>query len=99
MDKTGLFDGCQGRVLRQTEQATPNFGRDPIELDQGIDPQLAQLMTANSVTEDEVKAVVIEKGFMPAAVALKDYPADLVQGGLVAQWANIFAQITAKRGF
>ena len=68
-------------------------------IDPGIDPQLAQLMTANGVTEDEVKAVVVEKGFMPAEVAVKDYPSDLVQGGLVAQWANIFAQITAKRGF
>lgn len=78
---------------------TPDFGRDPIVLDPGIDLQLAQLMTANGVTEDEVKAVVVEKGFMPAEVAVKDYPSDLVQGGLVAQWANIFAQITAKRGF
>lgn len=78
---------------------TPNFGRDPIVIDPGIDPQLAQLMTANGVTEDEVKAVVVEKGFMPAEVAVKDYPSDLVQGGLVAQWANIFAQITAKRAY
>lgn len=78
---------------------TPDFGRDPIVIDPGIDPQLAQLMTANGVTEDEVKAVVVEKGFMPAEVSVKDYPSDLVQGGLVAQWANIFAQITAKRGF
>lgn len=83
----------------QPAAAAPNFGRDSIVLDPGIDPQLAQLMTANSVTEDEVKAVVVEKGFMPAEVAVKDYPSDLVQGGLVAQWANIFAQITAKRGF
>ena len=83
----------------QPEQSAPNFGRDPIALDPGIDPQLAQLMTANSVTEDEVKAVVVEKGFMPPEVAVKDYPTDLVQGGLVAQWANIFAQITAKRAY
>ncbi len=82
-----------------SEIQTPNFGRDPIVLDPGIDPQLAQLMTANGVTEDEVKAVVVEKGFMPAEVAVKDYPADLVQGGLVAQWANIYAQITAKRAY
>ena len=89
----------QPAAAAQPEQPAPNFGRDPIVLDPGIDPQLAQLMTANGVTEDEVKAVVVEKGFMPAEVSVKDYPSDLVQGGLVAQWANIFAQITAKRGF
>ena len=89
----------QPAAAAQPEQPAPNFGRDPIVLDPGIDPQPAPLMTANGVTEDEVKAVVVEKGFMPAEVAVKDYPSDLVQGGLVAQWANIFAQITAKRGF
>ena len=88
-----------GGDVADTSDNQNQFGRDPIALDPGIDQQLAQLMTANSVTEDEVKAVVVEKGFMPPEVAVKDYPTDLVQGGLVAQWANIFAQITAKRGF
>ena len=88
-----------GGEVADTSTNQNQFSRDPIVLDPGIDPQLAQLMTANGVTEDEVKAVVVEKGFMPAEVAVKDYPSDLVQGGLVAQWANIFAQITAKRGF
>ncbi len=89
----------QPAAAAQPEQPAPNFGRDPIVIDPGIDPQLAQLMTANGVTEDEVKAVVVEKGFMPAEVSVKDYPSDLVQGGLVAQWANIFAQIKAKRAY
>ena len=88
-----------GGEVADTSANQNQFSRDPIVLDPGIDPQLAQLMTANGVTEDEVKAVVVEKGFMPAEVSVKDYPSDLVQGGLVAQWANIFAQITAKRGF
>ena len=88
-----------GGEVADTSANQNQFSRDPIMLDPGIDPQLAQLMTANGVTEDEVKAVVVEKGFMPAEVSVKDYPSDLVQGGLVAQWANIFAQITAKRGF
>lgn len=98
-EQTELLPINQANTTPQPETQTPNFGRDPIVIDSGIDPQLAQLMTANSVTEDEVKAVVVEKGFMPAEVAVKDYPVDLVQGGLVAQWANIFAQIQAKRGF
>lgn len=88
-----------GGDVADTSDNQNQFGRDPIALDPGIDPQLAQLMTANGVTEDEVKAVVVEKGFMPPEVAVKDYPTDLVQGGLVAQWANIYAQITAKRAY
>ena len=88
-----------GGEVADTSTNQNQFSRDPIVLDPGIDPQLAQLMTANGVTEDEVKAVVVEKGFMPAEVAVKDYPKKIKKDGLVAQWANIFAQITAKRGF
>jgi hypothetical protein len=82
-----------------TAQTAPNFEREPIVIDPAIDSQLAQLMSANSVTEDEVKAVVVEKGFMPASVPIRDYPPELVQGGLVAQWDAIYSQITAKRAY
>lgn len=97
-EQTELLPIDQSNVPAADTQ-TPDFGRDPIALDPGINPQLAQLMTANGVTEDEVKAIVIEKGYMPANVPLKDYPDDLVNGGIVAQWANIFAQITSNRDF
>lgn len=75
------------------------FAREPITLDPGIDPALAQLMTSNEVTEEEVQAVVLEQGWMPAGVAVKDYPADLVQGGLVANWDMVMTKIKEKRNY
>lgn len=75
------------------------FSRDPITIDPGIDPALAQLMTSNEVTEEEVQAVVLEQGWMPAGVAVKDYPADLVQGGLVANWDMVMTKIKEKRNY
>lgn len=88
-------------------QATPmvetpqenQFAREPIILDPGIDSALAQLMTSNEVTEEEVQAVVLEQGWMPAGVAVKDYPADLVQGGLVANWDMVMTKIKEKRNY
>lgn len=88
-------------------QATPmvetpqenQFAREPITLDPGIDSALAQLMTSNEVTEEEVQAVVLEQGWMPAGVAVKDYPADLVQGGLVANWDMVMTKIKEKRNY
>ncbi|HAP15100.1 MAG TPA: hypothetical protein DCZ00_05800 [Lactococcus sp.] len=75
------------------------FAREPSAIDPEIDPALAQLMAANEVTEDEIKAIVVEKGYMPPETPVKDYPDELVQGGLVAQWNNIFEQIKAKRAY
>lgn len=56
-------------------------------------------MTSNEVTEEEVQAVVLEQGWMPAGVAVKDYPADLVQGGLVANWDMVMTKIKEKRNY
>ena len=97
--QTELLPINQANTAPQPETQTPDFSSNPIELDPAINQQLAQLMIANSVTEEEVKAVVVEFGFMPAEVAVKDYPDDLVQGGLVAQWESIYSRIVAKRGF
>ena len=97
--QTELLPINQANTAPQPDTQAPDFGRNPIELDPAINQQLAQLMMANSVTEEEVKAVVVEFGFMPAEVAVKDYPDDLVQGGLVAQWESIYSRIVAKRGF
>lgn len=97
--QTELLPINQANTAPQPETQTPDFGRTPIELDPAINLQLAQFMMANSVTEEEVKAVVVEFGFMPAEVSVKDYPDDLVQGGLVAQWESIYSRIVAKRGF
>lgn len=75
------------------------FGRDPIVIDPAIPKELAQLMMVNEVTEEEIRTLVAEKGFRPFEMPIKDYPADLIQGGLVAQWDKIYTEIKAKRAY
>ena len=56
-------------------------------------------MSVNEVTEEEIRRLVAEKGFRPYEMLVKDYPDDLIQGGLVAQWDKIFTEIKAKRAY
>lgn len=92
----------QEQVTAATTVETPqenNFGREPNIIDPAIPKELAQLMSVNEVTEEEIRRLVAEKGFRPYEMPVKDYPDDLIQGGLVAQWDKIFTEIKAKRAY
>ncbi|MGM7415454.1 ATP-binding protein [Lactococcus lactis] len=92
----------QEQVTAATTVETPqenNFGREPNIIDPAIPKELAQLMSVNEVTEEEIRRLVAEKGFRPYEMPVKDYPDDLIQGGLVAQWDKIFIEIKAKRAY
>ncbi len=92
----------QEQVTAATMVGTPqenNFGREPNIIDPAIPKELAQLMSVNEVTEEEIRRLVAEKGFRPYEMPVKDYPDDLIQGGLVAQWDKIFTEIKAKRAY
>lgn len=86
----------QAAPMVETPQEN-QFSRDPITIDPAIPQELAQLMMANEVTEEEIRTLVAEKGFKPLEMPIRDYPSDLIQGGLVAQWDKIFAEIKSKR--
>ena len=92
----------QEQVTAAATVETPqenNFGREPNIIDPAIPKELAQLMSVNEVTEEEIRRLVAEKGFRPYEMPVKDYPDDLIQGGLVAQWDKIFTEIKAKRAY
>lgn len=76
-----------------------NFGREPNIIDPAIPKELAQLMSVNEVTEEEIRRLVADKGYKPYEMPVKDYPAELIQGGLVAQWDKIYSDIKAKRAY
>ena len=64
---------------------------------QGVPAALAQLMAANNVTPEEVQAVVGQRGYFPADMPVKDYPADFVSGCLVAAWPQVLEMICTNR--
>lgn len=92
----------QQQVTAATTVETPqenNFGREPNVIDPAIPKELAQLMSVNEVTEEEIRRLVADKGYKPYEMPVKDYPAELIQGGLVAQWDKIYSDIKAKRAY
>ena len=64
---------------------------------QGVPTALAQLMAANNVTSEELQTVVGQRGYFPADMPVKDYPADFVSGCLVAAWPQVLEMICTNR--
>ena len=59
----------------------------------GIPKALADLMSANEVTENMIQAVVAKKGYFPADMPIANYPIDFVNGVLVGAWEQVHAAI------
>lgn len=60
----------------------------------GIPKALADLMTANSITEEQIRAAVASKGYFPADMPIKDYPKEFIEGVLIGAWEQVKAMIT-----
>ncbi|MBQ3265231.1 MAG: AAA family ATPase [Ruminococcus sp.] len=63
----------------------------------GIPKPLAQLMTENDVTEDDVRLVVSQQGYYPFEARVKDYDPAFIEGCLVAAWPQVFSKIMANK--
>lgn len=59
----------------------------------GIPKALAELMTANKVTENMIQAVVAKKGYFPADMPIANYPADFINGVLIGAWEQVYSAI------
>lgn len=61
---------------------------------QGIDPRipkkLKELMEVNEVDEWDIQNVVASRGYFPADMPVRDYPADFVDGCLIGAWDKVF---------
>ena len=61
----------------------------------GVPEQLAQLMAASHISEQQVQNVVGNvRGYFPADMPIKDYPADFLQGVLIGAWPQVLDMIT-----
>lgn len=63
----------------------------------GVPEKLAPLMSANNVTPEELQHVVGERGYFPEDMPIKDYPADFVEGCLVAAWPQVLQMVLDGR--
>lgn len=63
----------------------------------GIPDKLRDLMIANSVTEDDIRFVVAEKGYFPGRMPVADYPPEFIEGVLVGAWEQVYAMIKENK--
>ena len=59
--------------------------------------KLAALMSANKVSCEELQCVVGKRGYFPEDMPIKDYPADFVEGCLIAAWPQVFQMVLDNR--
>ena len=63
----------------------------------GVPEKLAPLMSANNVTPEELQAAVGKRGYFPEDMPIRDYPADFVEGCLVAAWPQVLQMVLDNR--
>jgi hypothetical protein len=83
----------QQQAPAQTQPAEANF-----DAYVGIQPELAQLLAANNVTELEIREVVAAKGYYPMETPVKNYDDQFALGALVGAWDAVHSAIKTKRG-
>ena len=64
---------------------------------EGIPPALADLMTSNNVSEEDIQLAVSQKGYFPRDTRLKDYGQDFIEGCLISCWSSVFEMIMQNK--
>ena len=80
---------------KEATQAPPKASAKDTQaqLNPGIPKELADLMAANNVTESDIQRAVAHKGYFPADMPVREYPADFVAGCLVAAFPQMLEVI------
>ena len=81
--------------VTEAAKMKPLLTQDLIAL--GVPEKLAPLMSANNVTPEEIQAVVGKRGYFPADMPIHQYPADFVEGCLVAAWPQVLQMVLDNR--
>lgn len=63
----------------------------------GLPKALADLMTANEVTVNEIQDVVAKKGYYPKGTPIANYDSGFIDGCLVGAWDQVFNLIKEER--
>ena len=88
-------------TAKPTAQLAPPSPMESAEPDAlhalGVPEKLADLMHANRVTAEELQGVVGKRGYFPADMPIRDYPADFVEGCLIAAWPQVLQMVLDSR--
>lgn len=81
-------------VPEQNQVPPVNNTQTPMNnLDSTIPQALRDLMTLNGVSEEEIQAVVSQKGYYPLGTPIANYDPGFVNGVLVGAWDQVFNMV------
>lgn len=63
----------------------------------GLPKALRDLMRANSVTEEDIRVAVANKGYFPEMMPVANYPPDFISGVLIGAWEQVYSMIKENK--
>ncbi|ADY54687.1 phage protein [Syntrophobotulus glycolicus DSM 8271] len=84
----------QKKVTETVSATTVKPQEEQLKIDlSGIPQQLADLMAANQITQEEIQQAVASKGYYPQNTPIQNYDPDFISGVLVGAWSQVFQMI------
>lgn len=83
-----------------TASADDEIQKEKLELPSefnDLPKSLADLMSCNNVTIQEIQDVVTQRGYYPEATPIKNYDPQFIDGVLVGAWEQVFTMIKTNR--
>jgi hypothetical protein len=90
---------------QQAQQSTPPPVEQPAptpqltvsNLNPAIPASLRDLMQQNGVSEEEIQAVVSQKGYYPLGTPITNYDPNFIEGVLVGAWQQVYGMVVEFR--
>lgn len=87
MEDKGDFEEVVESPKESPAEPQTLHSRDPVI------QQLYDLMNESHVGEEELRAVIADKGYYPKETPIENYDKDFISGCLIAAWDQVYAQI------
>lgn len=84
-----ILDNEKSVKPQTVEQSKNNIPDD-------IPKELADLMSANNVNEEDIRLVVSQQGYFPFDTKISDYGTDFINGWVIACWNEVLKAINAN---
>lgn len=83
-----MTQGVDSEPTINTIDTSPNQLAKESAMYDGLPKSLVDLMKADGITTDQIKQTVVERGFFPPTMEVKDYPIEFIEQMLVACWSQ-----------
>lgn len=91
------LDELKAKIDEFTADEDVPFTMETPPDDDSIPPALRELMTANNVTEEELRRAVANEHYFTYDTPIKNYGDAFINGCLIAAWEQVYSKITQSR--